>query len=279
MKRQIVKTMLPLLCAACLLLSGCGGAPSGDCCRINGETVYFVSEREERSWEKPLTALMEEAFRLLEERSAVSEMDACLSEDCAAIAAGYACGLLDVTRDGVPELLIHPFGYFGSSGSVNYFIYDIYTGDRLGDIRGGMEESWCVYYDTQAARWDLVGQYWLRIGWSGRERYIETVTCDADTGEYSSSVYLHTSHQIGMTPDFSAECYPDTVYEIGTEGATMDDYYTEYHRFVRNRVRIPETELQVFRWSEVAQEEDSPEVRYEKMVQALIGSTQKFPKP
>ena len=56
----------------------------------------------------------------------------------------------------------------------------------------------------------------------------------------------------------------------------MDDYYAEYNCFVTKYIRIPETELVLFSWDEVSNDEDDYITKGEKMAEALITSKQKF---
>lgn len=242
---------LLLACTALLTLLGC--KKSDDHCIINGETLYFVTEEEKSEWKDPVAELIGK--------------EADISE-------GYGCGLFDVTGDGTPELLAHPRGYYGSSGTVTYFIYDISDGRYIGEINSGNDGSLCVYYNTQTESTSLVGQYWLRYGWDQRERFLSMIEYDPSTSEYTETVCLRTFHEISMSQ--SGEVYPSTEYYVHGQKVTLDEYYSEYTKFEMNFVRIPETELCFVRWDDITDEEDDDFVKAEKMAEALVSSAQKF---
>lgn len=192
--------------------------------------------------------------------------------------------------DGVPELLVHPFGYFGSSGTATYFVYNIYSGQKLGEIDGGNGQSWCLYYNTEYDSVDLIGQYWLRGGWAWRDRYITEVYYDESIMECFEAQQFRTSHEItgeqtdivDEDPDdmfYTAtwvESYPSTTYYVNRQEVYLDDYYAEYNHFIKTCIRIPETELILISWDNVSDDEDDYATKGAKMAEALVTSEQEF---
>lgn len=136
----------------CLFQAGC--ASSESFCRINGKNICFADENTKKEWERRLAKLLSDVQIPDDENSFVTDTEA-----KKVIAQSIGCGLLDVTQDGVPELLVYPYGYYGSTGTATYFIYDIYSGEYLGYINGGNSESWCMYYNLETENLMLVGQY------------------------------------------------------------------------------------------------------------------------
>lgn len=291
-KRTFTKAIGVLLCLAlCLSLLSCGNkftAQEGDYTRIHGENLYFVTKEEALAWKKPLSELLNQAFLAWEEASK-SEWDV-MSKNPAAIATSYACGLLDVTADGMPELLVHPLGHFGSSGTVTYYIYDIASGAYLGYLDGGNDESFCAYYDLSSERTVLIGQYWLRFGWDARSQYIQMLGYDPENSEYRSQSFLESSHQIvmkhsqmtdenGNVIDVYDESHCESTYYLRGDQIPLEEYDAEHRLFLKNYIPIPETALQCVRWDEISDDMDSDAVKIEKMTEALLCTEQKFLKP
>ena len=137
---------------------------------------------------------------------------------------------------------------------------------------------------------DLTGRYWTRCGWEQRDRYITTVDFCEETNEYQEYIYLHTFHQIaGKTTDivdedpddgiYQATCiesYPETIYYVLDMETNLDQYFDQYDWFVQSCIGIPETELILITWDEVAEDSDDYTVRGEKMAAALISSKQEY---
>lgn len=296
-KRIIIFT---LLMAICLSLFACKKEMTNDDIEIKQDTVtkriikdkeiFFVNDELKEDWKEPLSKLLSNVLVPYGEHGEIMGYEAAVDPNAPTIPACYECGLLDITRDGVPELLIYPLGYFGSSGTATYFIYDIFTGEKLGSIGGGISESWCEYYYSETDEIKLVGQYWLRGGWEERDRYILTTAYYEEYGEFHGSSYLHTYHRIAgeqtdivdEDPDdmyYTAtwiESYPETLYYIEGKEVYLDDYYEEYDWFIQNCIRIPETELVLIDWDDVTDDEDDYVTRGSKMAQALITSKQRF---
>ena len=259
-------------------------------CKINGREFYFVSDEAKQEWKEPLAKLLSNVLIPYGEHGESLGYEATIDPKAPVIPQCYECGLLDITMDGVPELLVHPFGYFGSSGTATYFVYNIYSGQKLGEIDGGNGQSWCLYYNTEYDSVDLIGQYWLRGGWAWRDRYITEVYYDESIMECFEAQQFRTSHEItgeqtdivDEDPDdmfYTAtwvESYPSTTYYVNRQEVYHDDYYAEYNHFVKTCIRIPETELILISWDDVSDDEDDYTTKGTKMAEALVTSEQEF---
>ena len=308
MKKQTIKLIALFLSVLVLLsLAGCssnienttGGEEnktietSAADCIIDGRDLYFVDAETKKEWKEPLAKLLSNVLIPYGEHGEILGYEATIDSKLPVIPQCYECGLLDITMDGVPELLVHPFGYSGSSGTATYFVYNIYSGQRLGEIDGGNGQSWCFYYNTEYDSVDLIGQYWLRGGWEWRERYITEAWYDEASMECFEMQHFCTTHEItgeqtdivDEDPDdmfYTAtwvESYPNTTYYVGHQESYLDDYYAEYNEFIMTHIRIPETELILFNWDDVSADEDDYATKGAKMAEALISSDQEFIKP
>ena len=307
--KKIINRILAVLCVSVLLLSVIGCSESnqnmsgsdetqninsaGADCIINGRSFSFVGDEAKKEWKQPLAKLLSNIIVPYGENGDILGYEVTTDPHAPAIPQCYRCGLLDVNEDGVPELLVHPYGYGGSSGNATYFVYNIFTGQKLGEIDGGNGQSWCYYYDTEYDDFDLIGQYWLRGGWEWRDRYITEVFYQESIMECMESQLFHTAHEIAgeqtdiqdENPDdifYTAtwnEWYPSTEYYVSGQAACLDDYYAAYENFVTTHVRISETELILFTWGDVSNDDDDYITKGEKMAEALISSEQKFIKP
>lgn len=286
MRGKLIKIIKAVALGAVLL--GClfqVGCTSEVICTVSRKNIRFADENTKKEWGRQLAKLLSDV-RITNDENAFDED----TEAETVIAQSIGCGLLDVTQDGVPELLVYPYGYYGTSGTATYFIYDIYSGEYLGCINGGNSESWCMYYNIETEELTLVGQYWLRNGWFERNRYI--VTAAYDNGVCRESPFLHTYHEISLAEDYyvtnddisenyatEGELYTKTLYYVRDQEVSLDTYYAEFDSFSQLYVRIPETELKFFYWSAVSNEDDDYAARGEKMAQALISSGQEFAVP
>ena len=259
-------------------------------CIIGGKNIYFVSPEAKKEWYEPLAKLLSNVYVPYGEHGEILGYEATTDPNAPVIPDCYECGLLDVTNDGVPELLVSPYGFSGSSGNETYFVYNIYSGQKLGELTGGNGQSWCVYYNTEHDSLKLYGRYWLREGWDVRYRYIKTVNYFESTMECSESCYLNMSQVIIAEPtdvedndsddiyfeEAWTESYTSTGYYIWCDEATLDDYYAEYDHYLNTCLRIPETELVLFTWDDVCDDNDSYITKGKKMASALISSEQEF---
>ena len=255
-----------------------------DYCVVDGYRLWYLPDRE-------LEALREDLVELLSNPTVAYYEDGSLmgykpvDPDRPYIHGGYTCALFDVTMDGIPELLVVPDGYNGSSGMVQYFAYDIESGEEVGSLWGGHDSSWCMYFDTEENTLRGVGQFWWRYGWPERDRYIMTVGWSEEQSKYVSKTYLEMYHTVNREKlEGEKDSYGDDVYTETTETrfyvhndeVGMDDYYYHYDSFVRDNVRINETALSILHWSDVCDREEGYAEKAEKMADALLSTGQRF---
>ncbi len=299
MNTRIKRILLVVLTIGIIIsIGGCaslprkadGGDPNGiPDCIVNGKEIYFIDDEAKIEWTEPLAKLLANVLVAYGEHGEIMGYEAAVDSDAPAIPEFYECGLMDFTGDGIPELLVNPIGYFGSSGVITYFAYDIYSGERIGFIDGGFNQSWCLYYYLEDDSIATIGQYWLRGGWSWRGKYLTKISFNTDVMEYCEEIMLRSAHdvdavqvediydeEIGEYIEAWEEIYPDTKYFCGIDEVSIDTYFAEYDHFARNYFRIPETEIVFFCWEDVSSKNDGYIVRGEKMAKALVTSEQEF---
>lgn len=285
--RHIALTLTALICLACV---ACGQeADVQDHTHVYGTTVYFVTDEQKQDWEAPLAALLSNVEDPYQERGENRDVTSSVDPDAPTTPPSHYCGLFDVTADGVPELMLFPYGGGGSAGNALYYVYDIFSGEQIGCLEGGFDKSWCYYYHPDMQAFTAFGQYSWRIGWSGRERYIAVPEYNNEREKYDIRIYLYAYYEIagevvdpqpseeqGIFTGTWIESYPGTIYEIYGHKATLDEYYTEYQRLTEEYVRIPETALCLLSWSDVCGQEEDAAVRGSQMARALLQTEQKF---
>ena len=289
---KLIRNMICMVILTALVLLSCGGCAkntaTGKLSVVNGKTFYFLDDKDKQALREPLIRLLSNETREIYADTPRGELIGRepYDPDAPTVPAGYACGLYDVTGDGMPELLVHPNGYTGSSGTATYFVYDVFSGEELGSIDGGNDELWCVYYFMETDELRSVGTYWRRGGWSERYRVTSFLTYDKAGNTCGEEYYLYAhfvieSNMFTPSEDSSdaqewSEHYPYARYSVRGENSTLDDYYGEIDWFNANCVRIPETTLQMIDWDTVCSDDDDRFVRAERMADALLSSTQEF---
>lgn len=302
------KRLLPLLISSCLLTS-CGytkgtaktplpeqstvettnrEAPSDEAeiqtlYYIESKELSFVSDESKEAWREPLKRLLANMKQWV--RWGDSDEARLVAPDSTvpSIEYGHYFGLLDLNMDGIPELLVDVGG--GSSGNAYYCVYDIMSGKCLGYMDGAGDNTWCTYLNTTTGEYELIGQFQLRCGWSGRERYIYKANLLSEANEYGD--YIEQSLCFSAYYDLEmveiAENQYDEVctasYYAYGEACTMDRYFSAYDTFMETHIRIPETALQLFAYWNICDGETDRFIKAEKMADALLSSPQKFISP
>ncbi len=245
-------------------------APERDFCRIDGKDLYFLDT-------ETLESLREPLIKLLSNRSEIVYPDEGGYEEVIpdpsmpSISECYSCGLFDVTADGVPELLIHPWGYNGSSGMVDYFVYDIITGEKIEEISTGFG-SYCCYFDTERRAVAIVENSGAQGGYYMQYTYLSVRIFDSAKRAYVRDLDISAAYEL----DEPAENQNSAEYFINNKPASWHDYNNLLDQVYMNYVRIPETELIMIGWGEVSDKEDDRFVSAQKMADALLSSEQKY---
>ena len=273
MKKTTFKFMsiIALLLIACVWFTGCGNKKDDDKelgLMIGGKSFYYLSDDKLASYKETVTKLLEN------ERPSEYDVDFDGNttppySDRPSIEEGYSCALFDVTGDGVPELFVSLIGFSGSSGNATYNIYDIISGKLLGSISCAMDSTLCVYYNTETDAFFRVDNFWLQGGIDCQMGYITTLEYDSVKDEYFYKPYLNIIH------DISPEIVKTEFYS-GDKQLTQGAYYTKLEYLTQNCIRLPETEIQIFYWSDIAESTDDNATRAQKMADALFSSGQRF---
>lgn len=287
MKKALKNILLMLVSAACICTVGC--AKSGKDrekkadCIINGKKIYFVEDEVKKEWEKPLSELLSNVLVPYGEGGDIMGYKAAVDEKKPSVPQSYRVGLLDVTGDGVPELILHEYGNFGSSGAETYNVYNIHTGYLYGYLDGGTS-SYRAYYNAEDDSFNFYGEYSLRSGWAWRGAYLSKIVYYWDTRDCRLDNVLLAEYDISMSvtegedidvPEME-ELYSDThFYKYGKE-ISLDEYYREYYDFRENNIAVLETTLTLIEWKDICDDDDSYEERAKKMASALISLEQEY---
>ncbi len=240
---------------------------SCSCSHAEGEELLggyhgltFVSEEEMQSWREPIARFCRE------HDPANYGEDAWITDTL-----GFSLSLLDMDLDGVPEILVNHGG--GSSGNVLYQVYDLYTGEYLSSLGGGIDCDLCVYYDTETGALRHIQQYPIRFGWESTTYRVSAVALSHEDCESS----LFTVKSTLIDP-FSEDWYTRLDYRVNDEVVSGEDFYSSYQSFFRTNVRIPETAHRCVYWWDLEGYDSrlSTEELIPLMTDALLGSGQRF---
>ena len=259
-------------------------AGTGDA-RIDGTELLFVSDEIRATWREPLARLLSNIYQpIVEDYDIVGY--APLDPTRPALPRSSACALTDVTMDGVPELMVFPYGYAGSAGGATQFAYDIFTGESVAVLSGGAD-TYDPYYCLRDGRIYLLSEYSLRAGATGGCFAIAAVACMEDdvwSEEveslhvlYQKSVHLLAEYEIDGDP---TQGIPPSRVHYSICGGKVDagDYYYELRFLHDELIPIPEVRGQLCRWSDVADHlpEDDYAARGAAMADALLALDQEF---
>lgn len=251
----------------------------------------FVSDKEKAEWKSALVSLLSNPRSELYENEEGKVSSSCPYPDRPSIAKGYQIALFDINVDGVPELLVNEGG--GSAGNAFYYVYDILSGEEIGTLDGGHDNAWCIYFNQSTGKYEAIGQFEWRIGWMGKTRFvgkaeITNTMAGIDAYLYESSLMVATYDIDAAEVELSdedkengiqsawEEVYPGVKFWVNGDSATIEEYFAAQDNFTENYIRIPETGILLFAWDDVADKDDSTDVRAEKMADALLASKQKF---
>ncbi len=297
-----------LLLSLCACLVGCRYSvfshqnESETLSQLSEETVYiyktkyidfaFLDEESREAWREPLVELLSnEKYPVYDTEEKALVGYECLYPDKPCIESGYELGLFDINTDGTPELLVNMGG--GSSGNSFYYVYDIITGKALGSLDGGNIDAWCTYFNQSTGNYESIGHFEWRLGWAGKLRFVKramiTYTDFFDEPylyeESLMSAYYEIEaikvpddgNRVDGEEDYNVEeVYSAANFYVEDKAASIEDYFYMQDYFEENYIRISETGLKLVRWDDVTSDEDSVEIKAEKMAAALLSAEQEF---
>ena len=256
-----------MMCALFFTFFSCAGEEQSPYVRVGGENIYFADAKKAETWRAPLEKLLSNVLVMTYVEGKRGPQYVAPDPDSPAIEDGWHFGLFDVTFDGVPELLVDLGG--GSAGNACYNVYDIFTGEMIGDLNGGFDGAWCVYYNVNEKEFAVFGDYIWRMGWDGRMHFFNKLTYDGKS--FCEEEYFYEF----FTLDIHGYCL-GVSYRINGKEDFADNYLYEKDAFERSYVRIHETGLKLFSWEDVCDEDEDRHVKGKKMTDALLGSGQRF---
>lgn len=236
----------------------------------------FVTDTEKEGWRDPLEKLLY--------KQQTGEKDP--ASDRPSIEWGNSLGLFDINADGVPELLVDMGG--GSAGNAYFYVYDIFSGEMIGQLDGDSTGAWGTYYDIGKKRYLPIGRYDWRIGAAGSEHYISTVEYDQEKEIYREKILFFAAYEydqeflIDENGNFGGVelTIAQALYQVNGEEAEFQRYHYAQSQFYREYSFVPGTGLVPCDWYDVQNETENSREDARKMAEMLLfGTGQKFVKP
>lgn len=249
-----------------------------DYCRIDGKDIYFYSAKDLENLREPLVKLISNQEQWIDSGDfSIGYYHEIPDPTQPYIEYGEAFGLFDVTGDGMPELLLEPYGFTGTSGGRTWYVYDINSSEKIGELGGGYGDIWCSYYYREDGGIYPVNRYKTRGGWGSLYVSVSTIKYSEKYGLYvSASCFAADQFVVTVEGELGVEDYTESRYYISGERADMADYFAACGAFDANCIRIPETELIIIDCYNTVSKDDDRFARAEKIVDALLSSKQKF---
>ena len=241
--------------------------------------VEFVSDEQKTEWKNALVSLLNNE-KIPNYNSDGSVEYSSLYPDRPCIERGYQLALFDINTDGVPELLVDVGG--GSAGNAFYYVYDIVSGKEVGTLDGGHDNSWCIYFNQSTGKFEAIGQFEWRGGWSVKMRLVNKATLtnatDRDGACLNETSWMYAYYN--EEPESAhEEKRAEVEFWVYEESASMEEYFAAQDDFTENYIRIAETGIKLIDWNDVTSDGDDVALKAEKMATALIATNQKFIAP
>ena len=229
--------------------------------------IKFITDKEKESWKKPLQVL-------ISDMKYKGDFDSHLWD-------GYALALFDINLDSVPELIEVDAG--GSSGNVNYYAYNIYSGKLITSFEGGVfhsqhSDAWCIYLDIETDQFKIIGNSTTRGGSTLLNRHIDELRYNSVTGECTETSLFYAKYNIDKAMTEEGHLIEDNVcvqHFCNSKTVTVSEYNNQYDLFISSHIRISNTGMKLVRWVDVEVENDCDRT-ISNMVNALINSGQMF---
>lgn len=242
----------------------------------------YATDAQKEQWREALVKLISNQAVPYGENDALTDYKPPRPDE-PSISEGWSMGLFDITRDGVPELFVNLGS--GSAGNDYFYVYDIFSGQMLCQLNGGGDEAWGTYYDIPNGTYVPIGRYDWRTGYFGSMHYITTVEYDKKSKAYDERTLFHAAfeHNNVAKYDENGEIIDlelkieYAIFEVGDQSVYFQDYHYKVTEFYQTHSLVPHTGLKLYRWEDVANEQDDAYERAEKMAEMLLfGSGQQF---
>lgn len=268
--------LLFLCCVTAFSFFGCQRKQENNYCLINGVKLNFISSKEKEELRIPLEKLIMEALALEPVTDSFFDSVKVFSADSPTIIPGIRYGLLDVNFDAVPELIVEPYGYTGSSGTATYSVFDVKSGKNVGVIHSG-QDDWCVYLDITTNSLVTMGDYMTRCGWSEQSYNCDIIEFDEKQGVCLTRSLMGSYHSfIGSADDLYVNEQWSSVYYINGERSGVESYLFNAQEMRENYIRIPETMLILILDDHYYDLDISAEEHAKYIVDELFSTEQKF---
>lgn len=264
MKIYKITAILLLIC----MLTSCSfpTAPLNDS-KGSFLNIKFITAKEKESWKKPLQAL-------ISDMKSNGDFDAHIWD-------GYALALFDINLDNVPELIEVEAG--GSAGNVNYYAYDIYSGELITGFDGGVfhsqhSDSWCIYLDIETDQFKIIGNSTTWGGSTLLNRHIDELRYNSVTGEHTETSLFYVKYNIDEAMTEEGHLVEDNVcvqHFCNSKTVAATEYNYQYDLFISSHIRMSNTGMKLVRWVDVEVEDDCDQT-ISNMVNTLINSGQMF---
>ena len=211
MKKTIISVVCIVLCGVIMFSVGVVIGKNN----IQKQDTTFVVPEVKDDWKEPVEKLVAELKK--------KDIDGMIT------ASAHAFGLFDVNLDGTPELIRILPG--GSAGNMFCEIYDIYSGENLGDFgtgrfNGASNGEWCTYYKIDTQEYVNIGHYTTRGGADSRFKVTSQMYYDSDRQCYNTKSLIYSSYEIETTvvDDKLVENGTNVNFRIGNNEVSLDEY-------------------------------------------------------
>ncbi|MBQ8407280.1 MAG: hypothetical protein IJY39_00295 [Clostridia bacterium] len=260
-----MKRFMGILLVLCILLCACTSASIGEHSeKLPYGEAYYVTDEEKEKWREPLLEILS--------RMHYFGRDSASDDSTIFIMPYLSVSLFDMNCDGTPEVIVNQGG--GSMQNALYEVYDLATGECMGNFDGSFEDSRCYYYDLEEKDYDFIGQSSWRIGYDSRFRFISMM---GESDDLIDCILSEDYNLPNRSENWEEEIF-NVTYSIDGELATIDQYYAAYDALWQRYVRIPDTQMAYIYWSDLEgyDAELEPSSLAEQMADALLRSGQKF---
>lgn len=225
------------------------------------ESNLFISLEEKNTWKENLASLLYNVQRADMQIS---------SEIISMNLASVSVGLMDINFDNVPEVF---FAYQGGSmGNVPLDIYDLESGQKLGNYNASHSDSWnniCIYVAKSNDGYILLSEGTVNDPDYQYLKILSVLNMDFDPhGNINSQNMFLKSIGEGTL-----------YYEYNGEIVSEEIYNTKYQEFFGYYTKLESTQIIMHNWADIGftlNEFNNLEFYAQKMADTLLNSKQEF---